>query len=208
MARTKGLNVLSDTGSSLTRQAILTAVKEGGLAETNVNQQFSSDLAGQKNKQRAFTFRRTALPSHLRKRLDSALGYVPDVEKTRLATTRGTKRRRAETKKRVVTTKGVATKQRATTEEGGNKKESSNEEDGGNKKENSDKEEGSGEKESSDKEESTHEEESNEEGGDKKESSDEEESTHKEDSDEEGSDKKESSDEEESTDEEKSDKED
>jgi len=71
MARTKGLNVLSDTGSSLTRQAILTAVKEGGLAETNVNQQFSSDLAGQKNKQRAFTFRRTTLPSHLRKRLDS-----------------------------------------------------------------------------------------------------------------------------------------
>lgn len=56
VARTKGLKVLSDTASSLTGQAVLTAVEEGGLGETNVNRQFSSDVAGQKNQTTGFHF--------------------------------------------------------------------------------------------------------------------------------------------------------
>jgi len=46
IARTKGLNLVSETASSLTGQAVLEAVEQGGLGETNVNQQFSSEVAG------------------------------------------------------------------------------------------------------------------------------------------------------------------
>ena len=56
VARNKKLNLVLETASSLTGQAVLEAVEESGLGETNVNQQFSSDVAGKNNKQWGFTF--------------------------------------------------------------------------------------------------------------------------------------------------------
>lgn len=56
VARTKKLNLVLETASSLTGHGVLEAVEEGGLGETNVNQQFSWDVAGKNNKQWGFTF--------------------------------------------------------------------------------------------------------------------------------------------------------
>ena len=51
-------------------EEILKAIQEDELGDLNVLREFESEDGGKKKKKRAFTFRRTAIPRHLRERLD------------------------------------------------------------------------------------------------------------------------------------------
>ena len=71
VAKTKVLTLL---GGDHSLTPVLKAIEDGCLGEGNVIREFFSYTEGEKHKQRAFTFRRTAIPSYLRKRLDDG-GY-------------------------------------------------------------------------------------------------------------------------------------
>ncbi|KAL9987554.1 hypothetical protein ACROYT_G001882 [Oculina patagonica] len=64
-------------GSDCVLASIVKAVQEGALGEGSVVREFRTEVAGEKDKQRALTFRRTIIPSQLRKRLDEVLCYQP-----------------------------------------------------------------------------------------------------------------------------------
>ena len=66
VAKTKVLHLL---GGDHSLQPVLKAIEDGCLGEGNAVREFYANLEGEQHKQRAFTFRRTAVPSYLRKRL-------------------------------------------------------------------------------------------------------------------------------------------
>ena len=72
LAKTKVQNLL---GKNYPLRPVWKAVEEGGLGEDNVIREFKSDIEGGKHKQRALTFRRTVIPSYLRKRLDEGNNF-------------------------------------------------------------------------------------------------------------------------------------
>ena len=60
---------------------VLKAIEDGCLREGNAIREFYTNSEGEKHKQRAFTFRRTAIPSYLRKHLDDS-GREPTTSKS------------------------------------------------------------------------------------------------------------------------------
>lgn len=73
--------VLHLLGGDHSLPPVLKPIEDGCLREGNAIQEFYTNSEGEKHKQRVFTFRRTAIPSYLRKRLDDS-GRKPTTSKS------------------------------------------------------------------------------------------------------------------------------
>lgn len=69
-------NIRSILGDKDSFEAAIKAVHDGGLGEDNPVRDFNSANGDGKQKQRALVFRRTAIPSYLRKRLDKGKTFL------------------------------------------------------------------------------------------------------------------------------------